>query len=73
MTNAKWSEPWLYHLEGEIVAARSASEAKAVWDSYGDLLEPLRERNWEAYNDAWLRLHRLARLLFLPQSAQRLP
>jgi len=65
--NRPWPQPWLYHLEAEILDARSAAEAAAAWHGYALELEQLETANWEDYNDAWLRLHRLARLMFLPQ------
>jgi hypothetical protein len=63
----EWPEAWLHHLEAEIITARSLEEAQAAWRGYANELDLLKERDWEAYNDAWLRLHRLARLMFVPQ------
>jgi len=48
-------------------ASRSYEEATAASNGYADLLGELESRNWEAWNDAWLRLARLARLMFKPE------
>jgi hypothetical protein len=34
MIDARWPEPWLYHLEADIIASRSLEEAIAVWKGY---------------------------------------
>jgi hypothetical protein len=57
----EWPELWLFDLEAEIRASHTLEEAKATWREYEPLLNAL---HWDDFNEAWLRLHRLARLNF---------